>query len=199
MVDIINSDKKIRESDIRAVNIVGSGDLDIEIDLAAVTEDLLTSNEQIKSVEHSRRRGNRLNIRFAEWDTLGILAPTGVTTVTGASCYKELFDSNRDMINSLVNIGLLERPVDDGFGVRNLVFVGDYERQIDLDTLAISIGLEHVEYEPEQFSGLVYRPQSIDCTILVFATGKTIITGVKNLHTAVKGYDCLNKKLKELL
>lgn len=199
MINITKADKKIRDSDIRAVNMVGSGDLSIEIDLAAVTEDISTSNEQIESVEHSRRRGNRLNIRFAEWDTLGILAPTGVTTITGASSYEELYDSNSNMINSLVNIGLLEKPIDDGFGVRNLVFVGNYERQINLDTLAIGIGLEYVEYEPEQFPGLVYRPQSIDCTILVFATGKTIITGVTNLDTAVRGYDYLDNRLRELL
>lgn len=199
MNDITKADKEIEDSDVETANIVGSGDLDMEIDLAAVAEDIPTSKQRIESVEHSRRRGNRLNIRFTEWDTLGILAPTGVTTITGASSYEELYGSNEDMIDSLVDIGLLEKPIDDGFGVRNLVFVANYEREINLDALAIGIGLEYVEYEPEQFPGLVYRPQSIDCTILVFATGKAIITGVIDLDTATEAYEHLKDKLNELL
>lgn len=183
--------------DIEIANIVGSGDLDMEIDLGAVAEDIPTPKGRIESVEHSRRRGNRLNIRFTEWDTLGVLAPTGVTIITGASSYEELFESNDDMISSLVDIGLLEKPVKDGFDVRNIVFVGDYEQDINLDALAVALGLESVEYEPEQFPGLVYRPPSIDCTILIFATGKSVITGVLDGETAAEAYKHVQAKLSE--
>jgi transcription initiation factor TFIID TATA-box-binding protein len=199
MKDIIKQDQKAESLDIDIANMVGSGDLEMEIDLAAVAEDIPTPAERIESVEHSRRRGNRLNIRFTDWDTLGILAPTGVTTITGAKSYEELYQSNDDMISSLVDIGLIERPVEDGFGVRNLVFVGDLERDINLDALAIGIGLEHVEYEPEQFPGLVYRPQTIDCTVLVFATGKAIVTGVVEMDTAIEAHQHVRDQLNTFL
>ena len=198
MNDAIETDDELESLDIEVANIVGSGDLDIEIDLAPVAEDI-RKDERVESVEHSRRRGNRLNIYFTGWDTLGVLAPTGVTIITGASSYEELYESNSDMIASLVDIGLLEDPVEDGFGVRNIVFVGDTEQELNLNALAVGFGLEAVEYEPEQFPGLVYRPPDYECTVLIFATGKMVITGVLDGETAQKSYEHVTERIDELL
>jgi len=199
MNDAIETDDELESLDIEVANIVGSGDLDMEIDLAAVAEDIPTAEERIESVEHSRRRGNRLNIYFTGWDTLGVLAPTGVTIITGASSYEELCESNDDMMASLVDIGLLEEPVEDGFGVRNIVFVGDTKQELNLNALAVGFGLEAVEYEPEQFPGLVYRPPDYECTVLIFATGKMVITGVLDGETAQKAYEHVVERIAELL
>lgn len=198
MNDTIETDNELESLDIEVANIVGSGDLDMEIALAPVAEDIRT-DERIESVEHSRRRGNRLNIYFTDWDTLGVLAPTGVTIITGASSYEELYESNSDMMASLVDIGLLEEPVEDGFGVRNIVFVGDTEQELNLNALAVGFGLEAVEYEPEQFPGLVYRPPEYECTILIFATGKMVITGVLDGETAQKAYEHVVELINDLL
>jgi transcription initiation factor TFIID TATA-box-binding protein len=180
-------------------NIVGSGDLNTGIDLSPVAEDIRKDEERIESVEHSRRRWNRLNIYFTEWDTLGVLAPTDVTIITGASSYEELYESNNDMIASLADIGLLKEPVEDGFGVCNIVFVGDTEQELNLNALAVGFGLEAVEYEPEQFPGLVYRPPDYECTVLIFATGKMVITGILDRETAQKAYEHVVERISELL
>lgn len=198
MNDVIETDNELEGLDLEVANIVGSGDLDMEIDLAPVAEDI-RKDERIESVEHSRRRGNRLNIYFTGWDTLGVLAPTGVTIITGASSYKELYESNNDMMTSLVDIGLLEEPVNDGFGVRNIVFVGDTEQELNLNALAVGFGLEVVEYEPEQFPCLVYRPPDYECTVQIFATGKMVITGVLDGETAQKAYEYVVERVVELL
>jgi len=44
-----------------------------------------------------------------------------------------------------------------------------------LEALPIALGFEHTEYEPEQFSGLIYRTPQYEVTLLIFATGKIII------------------------
>ncbi|MDL0145943.1 transcription factor, partial [Halobacterium salinarum] len=43
-----------------------------------------------------------------------------------------------------------------------------------------SLGLERVEYEPEQFPGLIYRSDSVSGVVLIFASGKAVITGLSS-------------------
>ncbi|MDP2900351.1 MAG: TATA box-binding protein, partial [Candidatus Bathyarchaeota archaeon] len=59
--------------------------------------------------------------------------------------------------------------------------------KIDLE--AMSDVLENVMYEPEQFPGLIYRMTEPKVVLLVFASGKLVITGAKReeqVHEAVE-------------
>lgn len=189
--------------DVEIVNIVASGKLNVELALAAVAEDL-EDLEWVKDVEHSRRRGNRLLIHFTEATGLGILAPTGVYVFTGIDSYDELELLHRHLIRSLATLGIIssknldEREIIDPFEVQNVVCTADLERSIHLEALAIGLGLEQTEYEPEQFPGLVYRPDTSSCTLLIFATGKIVITGIKNSETAQKEFDKLQRRIISL-
>jgi len=53
--------------------------------------------------------------------------------------------------------------------------MGDVGTNIDLTKFSLAVGLENVEYEPEQFPALVYRYQKL--TALIFSSGKVILTG----------------------
>ena len=41
----------------------------------------------------------------------------------------------------------------------------------------MDLGLENVEYEPEQFPGLVYRIEEPKVAMLLFGSGKIVCTG----------------------
>ena len=41
--------------------------------------------------------------------------------------------------------------------IQNIVAISDLEADLNLNEVAMGRGLENVEYEPEQFPGLVYR------------------------------------------
>jgi transcription initiation factor TFIID TATA-box-binding protein len=58
--------------------------------------------------------------------------------------------------------------------------------------------LESTEYEPEQFPGLIYRPSDFDAVLLIFATGKVVITGSKDLETAETAFFHLQPKVQKL-
>ncbi|MDD3574298.1 MAG: TATA-box-binding protein, partial [Methanospirillum sp.] len=45
--------------------------------------------------------------------------------------------------------------------------------------IAVGFNLEKIEYEPEQFPGLVYRLDEPKVVVLLFGSGKLIITGGK--------------------
>ena len=53
----------------------------------------------------------------------------------------------------------------------------------------IGLGLENIEYEPEQFPGLVYRLDDPDVVALLFGSGKLVITGGKKPEDAEEAVD----------
>jgi len=46
----------------------------------------------------------------------------------------------------------------------------DIWEEFNLNAIAIGLGLENIEYEPEQFAGLVYNPSGIEATALLSPT-----------------------------
>jgi transcription initiation factor TFIID TATA-box-binding protein len=71
--------------------------------------------------------------------------------------------------------------------IENIVASVTMNQSIDLD--AISGNVPGVEYNPEQFPGLVYRLSKPRTAILIFSTGKMVCTGAKSekeVHNAVK-------------
>jgi transcription initiation factor TFIID TATA-box-binding protein len=78
--------------------------------------------------------------------------------------------------------------------IQNIVASGNIQNNIDLEMAADL--LDNVMYEPEQFPGLIYRMSDPKVVLLVFASGKLVITGAKsdeNVNEAVyKLYDLLD-------
>jgi transcription initiation factor TFIID TATA-box-binding protein len=88
------------------------------------------------------------------------------------------------VLNLFCNLGLIDTIRDKNFSMKNMVFTTDLDNCVDLSQLSIVLGLESVEYEPEQFPGLIYRPDTYDCVLLIFASGKVVITGSTTAETA---------------
>ena len=198
-------DDTIREnriSELEIANIVASGKFDVELDLANVAEDLPNA-KAIESAEHSRRSGNRLLIHFSNRDTLSILAPSGVYMFTGVNSYNELEYAKNELLSALAELGIISSPnpaseeIIDPFQVQNVVCTAELKGQegLSLSQLAITLGLEKTEYEPEQFPGLVYRPNNSSCTILVFSSGKMVITGIDDEKKAQRELEQLPQEL----
>ena len=68
--------------------------------------------------------------------------------------------------------------------VQNIVASADLGRGLNLNAVAIGLGLENIEYEPEHFPGIVYRMSSPKVVILLFGSGKLVITGGKKPEDA---------------
>lgn len=157
--------------DIEIVNVVGSGDFRREFDLRALAEDL-----DLPEARHNADM-NALLIRFVQNGPLVILYTTGKYIVRGGNEHETLYEANEQIQSALTELGISTQ--DPAFDVRNLVCVCDFGNKIDLNRLMIEIGLENAEFEPEQFPGLVFHPQDYDCVALIFSSGKTVVTGLK--------------------
>jgi len=67
-----------------------------------------------------------------------------------------------------------------------------------LNAIAIGLGLENIEYEPEQFPGLVYRVDDPDVVVLLFGSGKLVITGGSNVTDAEDALIKIEEQLDDL-
>ncbi|MCW3994963.1 MAG: TATA box-binding protein [Candidatus Bathyarchaeota archaeon] len=76
---------------------------------------------------------------------------------------------------------------------QNIVATADFEQQVNLEELAQKT---RVIYEPEQFPGAILRlQQPFKTSILVFASGKVVITGLKDS----KQIETVVERIKELI
>lgn len=70
--------------------------------------------------------------------------------------------------------------------VQNSVRSADLDTHLNLNAIAIGLGLEHVEYAPAQFHDLVYRLEEPSVVCLLFGRGRLVIRGT-NRGSDVEG------------
>ncbi|EQD73626.1 TATA-box binding protein [mine drainage metagenome] len=63
--------------------------------------------------------------------------------------------------------------------VQNIVATSDLGSEVNLNSIAVTLGLDRVEYEPEQFPGLVCRLTTPRVVVLLFGSGKLVCTGAR--------------------
>ena len=168
------------------VNIVAGGDLNRELDLEAIKSEL--PNNKTLSSEFSGGGTWQLLLRFEERGTV-VIYRTGKYILRGGSSFQNLRKLKEKFLQTLREIGAIYDIDDVSFKIQNIVFLEEFSSSINLNETVVQLGVENVEYEPEQFPGLIYRPENFDLVMLIFASGKIIITGSaieENVANAIK-------------
>ncbi len=81
--------------------------------------------------------------------------------------------------------------------VQNIVATWDTGHALDLTAITLSFGLERIEYEPEQFPGVIFRLSDPKIVMLFFGSGKVVCTGAKSVKELERAVDIVGKELKE--
>jgi len=78
----------------------------------------------------------------------------------------------------LVKLGLIS-PTRTNVKLQNIVATGDIGRS-SVDIEKLSAKLPNIIYEPEQFPGAIYYSKELEgASILIFASGKVVIAGLR--------------------
>lgn len=178
---------------VEVVNVVGSGLLSKEFDLVQVAEDLGSK------AKYDPEKYPGLYLHLDEDSPLITLYRTGKFITTGADSEEEAFKIRDRFLQTLHDMGAIDTAEDEWFQIQNYVCTADMKSELNLNALAIGLGLENTEYEPEQFPGLIYRPAEAENVVLIFASGKVVITGSPDLETAKSTFESLANKTAELL
>jgi len=81
---------------------------------------------------------------------------------------------------------------------QNIVASADLKKELHLSTVAKGLLLHNVEYEPEQFPGLIYRMDDFGAVLLIFSSGKLVCTGAKKMEDVSSAIDLMKEKLSSL-
>lgn len=174
------------------VNVVGTGDLPVELDLASFAEDLRGETWENESPQPG------LHLHFEEDGPMTTFYMSG-SYIIRASNAAELDQANDEVLDEIERLGIIDDSEKDDipFSVSNVVSLATVDAEINLAALAIELGLEHTEYEPEQFPALVYRRSKYPCTFLVFANGKIVIPGADSVESSREAFNRFSDELDE--
>jgi len=179
--------------DIRIVNIVVSTSLEHDVPL----EKMATT---LSNTEYNPEQFPGLVIRIKEPKTSALIFSSGKVVCTGARTIEKVRESIKKIIKSLekINVKITIKPE---IKIQNIVASGSIGVPLNLNMLATK--LRNVEYEPEQFPGLVYKLQSTktspQATFLLFSNGKIVCTGTKSEDEVHAAVDVLVENLKKVV
>ncbi|HJJ64324.1 MAG: TATA-box-binding protein [Methanocorpusculum sp.] len=178
-------------SSLKIENIVASGVIADEIDLAEISS-------KIEGCELNTKRFPGAVYRIDEPRMASLIFSSGKVVLTGIRNEESLDEGLNKVLSSLKEAGVKILPVPK-VAVTNIVCSYDIGRFINLNRVVAKLSLEAIEYEPEQFPGLVYRIKDPKIVALLFSSGKIILTGGKNLTDVKKGLDVLEASIKDVL
>ncbi|MFA6363792.1 TATA-box-binding protein [Methanoregula sp.] len=182
-------DKKYES--LKIENIVASG-------AVAESIDLVDFSDKTENCELNKKRFPGAVYHIANPRIACLIFSSGKVVITGLRDDKALADGLAIVIKSLKDAGIepLKEP---RVAITNMVCSYDLGRYINLNKLMITLNMERVEYEPEQFPGLVFRIAEPKIVVLIFSSGKIILTGGKTIEDVKKGLDALKQKLESVM
>jgi len=176
--------------DIEVVNIVASALIGSELNLEKISA-------QIDYVDYDPARFPGAICRIKEPKTALLLFASGKTVCTGARRLEDVRSVIEMVMKELEAIGE-KMSTSPEITVQNIVATCDLklDNKLKLSHVAISLGLENIEYEPEQFPGLVYRVQEPKAVALLFSTGKMVCTGAKRMEDIERAVEVIADELR---
>jgi transcription initiation factor TFIID TATA-box-binding protein len=183
------ADKKYES--LKIENIVASGVIADSIDLIEVSK-------KVKNCELNTKRFPGAVYRIENPKIASLIFSSGKVVLTGIRDKQALTDGLNIIMKSLKSAGVKTHK-EPKVAVTNIVCSYDIGKYINLNKVVITLNLENIEYEPEQFPGLVYRIKDPKIVALLFSSGKIILTGGKNIEDIKKGLDFLEQKLESIM
>ncbi len=151
-------------------------------------------HNMMKEVKFNPQTFSGLILRLKDLGTTLLIFKRGRVVCTGG---KDVEDVNRSIRTLIKILGTANFEVNKNpkITIQNIVATYNLDVWLNLNDVAVRLGLEKVDYEPEQFPGLVYRIDEPKTVLLFFQSGKVICTGAKQ----IKDVDIAINKLKDNL
>jgi transcription initiation factor TFIID TATA-box-binding protein len=124
--------------------------------------------------------------------TTALIFTTGKLVITGAKSEQESEDEAQAHINMLRTI---YKDNDEGFDsfnfkIHNIVASGTTSFNVSISRLQTDYPTV-CQYEPEDFPGAIFRMDTWSITLLIFASGKIVISGAKSVENVKKGFNSI--------
>ncbi len=177
----------LKDLDLRIENVVATASLEQKIDLPSIMK-------VFRNVEYRPRRFPGLVFRMKNPKTATLIFTTGNMVCTGAKSAKMAISAVRKVVRELKKEGFIikRRPK---IKIVNIVGTANVGGKVDLEAAAAI--MDNIMYEPEQFPGLIYRIPEPKVVMLIFSSGKTVITGGKTREQVEEAVEILRGFLRD--
>ena len=175
---------------VKVENIVASTSFADKLDLDVIAQSL-------EEAEYEPEQFPGLVYRLAVPKTATLLFRSGKANCTGAKNIEDVRKTVDIIAEKLKKLGV-DVYKDLKIVIQNIVAISDLECELNLNEVAMGLGLDKVEYEPEQFPGLVYRITEPKVAMLLFGSGKIVCTGARKTSDVSLAVEKLSKELNSL-
>jgi transcription initiation factor TFIID TATA-box-binding protein len=162
-------------------NIVSTLNLKCELDLREIAL-------RARNAEYNPKRFAAVIMRIREPKTTALIFASGKMVCTGARNEDDSRKASRQYAKIIRKLGFNVKFSE--FKIQNIVGSCDVKFPIRLEGLA----LEHspfCNYEPEMFPGLIYRMIKPKIVLLIFVSGKIVLTGAKEREDIFKAFETI--------
>jgi transcription initiation factor TFIID TATA-box-binding protein len=174
--------------EVRIENIVATVIFEHQLDL-----DLI--EQGVSNIEYNPDQFPGLILRLDSPKVTALIFRSGKMVVTGAKRTSDLIKAVKKILRMFIKSGVTisGKP---RIQIQNIVASANLGMEVLLEKAAYL--LENTMYEPEQFPGLIYRLTDPKVVLLIFSSGKMVITGAKSEEEVEKAVNYTYKTLLDL-
>ncbi|KAK5108953.1 hypothetical protein LTR62_007668 [Meristemomyces frigidus] len=168
-------------------NIVATVNLDCRLDLKTIAL-------HARNAEYNPKRFAAVIMRIREPKTTALIFASGKMVVTGAKSEDDSKLASRKYARIIQKLGFNAKFSE--FKIQNIVGSCDIKFPIRLEGLA---SRHHMfsSYEPELFPGLIYRMMKPKIVLLIFVSGKIVLTGAKVREEIYQAFELIYPVLSD--
>nr|XP_050869537.1 TATA-box-binding protein isoform X2 [Vespula vulgaris] len=148
---------------------------------------------QLQNAEYNPKRFAAVIMRIREPRTTALIFSSGKMVCTGAKSEEDSRLAARKYARIIQKLGFPAKFLD--FKIQNMVGSCDVKFPIRLEGLVLTHG-QFSSYEPELFPGLIYRMVKPRIVLLIFVSGKVVLTGAKVRQEIYEAFDNIYPILK---
>ena len=172
--DSLNSEQSLP----KLQNIVSTADLECVLQLREIAL-------RAKNAEYNPKRFAAVIMRIKEPKTTALIFASGKMVCTGARSEEDSRRASRQYAKILLKLGYNVKF--SKFKIQNIVASCDVKFPIRLEGLATEC-IRLSSYEPEMFPGLIFHMADPKIVLLIFVSGKIVLTGAKKREDIYKAY-----------
>eukprot|EP00088_Acartia_fossae_P011927 TRINITY_DN16082_c0_g2_i1.p1 TRINITY_DN16082_c0_g2~~TRINITY_DN16082_c0_g2_i1.p1 ORF type:complete len:301 (-),score=49.51 TRINITY_DN16082_c0_g2_i1:120-1022(-) len=167
-------------------NIVSTVNMDSKLDLKKIAM-------HARNAEYNPKRFAAVIMRIRDPRTTALIFSSGKMVCTGAKSEEESRLAARKYARIIQKLGFPTKFRD--FKIQNMVGSCDVKFPIRLEGLVLTHS-QFSSYEPELFPGLIYRMVKPRIVLLIFVSGKVVLTGAKVRQEIYEAFENIYPILK---
>ncbi|CAN0119754.1 unnamed protein product [Bubo scandiacus] len=167
-------------------NIVSTVNLACKLDLKNIAL-------RARNAEYNPKRFAAVIMRIREPRTTALIFSSGKMVCTGAKSEEQSRLAARKYARVVQKLGFPAKFLD--FKIQNMVGSCDVRFPIRLEGLVLT-HQQFSSYEPELFPGLIYRMVKPRIVLLIFVSGKVVLTGAKERSEIYEAFESIYPILK---